>query len=436
MFGLAAVRNRRLRPVVRELEAFYDRTWTAAEIRAEQLRRFNERWQSIARIVPYYRELREQRNLPLRFESLEEFCQLLPVLDRVTIRQHQARMIDPTRPVETYRITGGSTSEPVHLPCWFSEASYGTANFWYARKWYGIQPADRLFLIWGHSHLLGSGLKGRINAVKRQVKDRLLGYYRYSGYDLTEAGLRSAARAMLKFRPAYVVAYAVALDRFVRVNADLRQRFAELRLKAAIASAESFPEPDSGRRVGEVLGCPVVMEYGAVEAGPIAYQKSDGRYAIFWRDHLIEGVASSVTPGAYEIYLTSLYPRCFPLIRYSLGDLISEDPNRADFAQRFETMMGRVSDILVLPGNTVVHSVALAHTIKDVAVVSGFQAVQHADGSLTMRYMASRELEPEEIAAVRRRLNIIHADRAGVKFQRVSSLEQTRAGKTRLIVRE
>ena len=111
-------------------------------------------------------------------------------------------------------------AEPLRVPVWKSEARIASQDLWYARSWFGISPADRLFMIWGHSHLLGNGMTGRINGLTRNWKDRLLGYQRWPAYVIGDAELRSAAEAMLRFRPGYVLGYSWALDRFARVNRE------------------------------------------------------------------------------------------------------------------------------------------------------------------------------------------------------------------------
>jgi phenylacetate-CoA ligase len=297
-------------------------------------------------------------------------------------------------------------------------------------------PSDRLFLIWGHSHLLGSGLWGWLNGSKQRLKDALLGYDRYSAYDLSERGLRGAAEALLEFEPAYVIAYAAALDRFARVNERHQAAFHRLGLKVAIATAESFPRPDSADFIAGVLGCPVAMEYGAIETGLIAHQRPDGRYVTFWRHSFLEGHESEHLPGAYEILVTSLYPRCFPLLRYRVGDLISANPNDEHFTQTFESVTGRCNDLIVLRNGGVVHSEAFSHAVKEMSSIAGYQVVQSYDGDITLNYVAREPLGPPEMEELRRRLNRINPDLTSIRVARVESLEQTIAGKTRRIFRQ
>ncbi|MEX2399819.1 MAG: hypothetical protein WD423_03540, partial [Rhodothermales bacterium] len=275
-------------------------------VRAWQLERFNEVWADIPFRVPYYVDLMGE--LPPRFNSWEEFSALMPVLDRRTVQLRGDDLFDPTEQPDYYRTTGGSSAEPVQIPSWSRERDYCTADMWYGRSWYGVDPGDRLFVMWGHRHLLGTGLSGLANKWIRGTKDALAGYRRFSAYDVSDEAMRRAGDELLDFKPDYVLAYASALDRFARVNRD--RSFAHLNLKVAIATAESFPRADSAAVIEDVLGCPVAMEYGCVETGPLAYQHPDGTYHVFWRHYYLESVPSPDVHGAHELLVTGLHPRC------------------------------------------------------------------------------------------------------------------------------
>jgi len=436
MWFLRCVRERKFRHVLAEQGEFYQKSRAPRDLRKWQLDQFNLQWQTIRRDVPYYQRLCGEDQLPPSFPAWREFQERMPVMDRRAVQNAQSALMNQRRAPDFMPTTGGSTAEPVQIPAWRSEINFATKDIWYARSWYGVSPADKLFLLWGHSHLLGKGLRGRINGVRRALLDSLLGYYRHSAYDLSEPGLREAAEALLEFGPAYVVGYAVALDRFSRINRDRRERFHRLKLKVAIATAESFPGPDSALLIGDVLGCPVAMEYGSVETGPIAHQKPDGHYSVFWRHYFLEGRESTEVPGAYELFLTSLYPRCFPLGRYKLGDLISTNPDGKDFSQEFEAGIGRCNDCVILRNGGVVHSEAFTHAVKEISSILGYQVVQSPDGAISLRYLAAKRLEPSDVEEIVRRLNRVNPYLSGVRVERVDSLEQTIAGKTRRIVRQ
>jgi phenylacetate-CoA ligase len=429
------VRARRLKRIAMGEAEFYSVSRSPAEIRDCQLMAFNDLWSGFAAQVPFFEALVRAGKAPKQFRSWDEFRDRVPIMERTLIQQSGRDLQDRSRPPNFVRTTGGSTSQPLQLPSWHSELEYANADVWFARSWFGINPEDKLFLLWGHSHQLGRGWKGKLNWKRRELKDWLLGYLRWSAYDLSGEALWRAADAMLKFRPAYVMAYAVALDRFGRANADRASEFRSLGLKAAIATAEAFPTAESAHFVAGILGSPVAMEYGSVECGPIAHQRPDGPFQIFWRHWMVEGLLSEQIPGAFEIVVTTLYPRCLPLVRYRIGDLISADPNAAQFDQTFGRVIGRCNDCVLLADGRALHSEAFSHVVKECPFVLNFQVVQKAAGDIDFTYVRAPHLEADE-TEIRRRLGIIDPLLAGVSIRQVASIPQTVAGKTRTIVSE
>ena len=435
MFGFGALRALRLRGQIREQEIFYGALRQSNEIARWQLESFNRHWPELLRTVPYLQRLSKELALPRQFSGWQAFRDALPITDRKTLQENRQAIADASQAPDYWRSTGGSTAEPIQIPAWNSEIGVATRDIWYARKWFGIAPADRLFLLWGHSHLLGSDIKGRLNSANRRLKDAMLGYCRFSAYDLSAAVLRTAADRLLAFKPAYLLAYAAALDRFARVNQDRRAAFHKLNLKVAIATAESFPTRDSAGLIEDVLGCPVAMEYGAVETGPIAHQRRRGGYGVFWRHYYVESIDASSMAGAREILVTSLYPRCVPLVRYKIGDLITINPNGGDCAQEFESVIGRCNDYVVLPNGALVHSEAFSHAVKDLAGILAYQVVQESRERITLRCVGAPGRDSDASVEIQRRLERILPGITGVQVQWVDALEQTIAGKSRRIVR-
>ena len=428
--ALRHLRARRTSQRVAEQHDFYARGGDLSTTLAWQLERFNELWRALRAGVPFFRELSSRRLLPERFGSWEEFSALMPTMSRADVRDAGDALYDTRHPIGQWRSTGGSTGEPLRFPVWNSEPAVAADDLWYARAGFNLSPADKLFLIWGHSHLLGDGMTGWFNARRRELKDWMLGYHRHSAYRLADADLRAACRNLFRFRPAYVLGYAAALDRFGRVNADRRDDLRRLGLKTVIATAESFPRSDSRELLADLFGCPLVMEYGAVETGPIAHQRPDGVYQVFWRHYFMEAVPFAAVPGASQILVTSLYPRCLPLVRYQLGDLL-EMADDVPVSRGFRAVVGRANDLVRMPGGGVFHSEALTHAVKELPL-GAFQVRQHDEG-IALRYTAARPLSESELADVRLRLGRIAEELTSIPIEHVAELELTPAGKTRRV---
>jgi len=403
----------------------------------DQLRLWNVRWAGILKNHPYWKKLQAESDLPLRFESWEEFCATVPVMTRTEVKRNTETMASVERRPDFNRITGGTTAEPVQIPAWNSERASTRADTWMARGWYGIDPASRLFLIWGHSHLFGTGARGWINARLRKADDWLLGYNRFPAYNLGAEALERAGRALLHFKPDYVIGYSVALDLFARANGHLRDRLHGLGIKAVVGAAEGFPAPDSQALLEDLFGCPVAMEYGSVETDLVAHTHPQGGYRAFWRSYFVEGERESPGP-AMKLRVTSLYERCFPLVRYELGDEVepSEETGATTLLglASFKRVCGRCNDCVVLNDGIRVHSEVFTHVVRGYREIDGYQVVQNGE-DIRVLALLHGSLEPGLQDRIRSALGKVHPQLARIPVEKVDALRRTRAGKTPMVVR-
>ncbi|MEO1102238.1 MAG: hypothetical protein AAFW98_00665 [Pseudomonadota bacterium] len=357
-------------------------------------------------------------------------------MDKTRIKPILATVPDSAMPGVTFRSTGGSTGEPFRFPVAPEEANHAALDIWLGRRRLGITPADPMFLLWGHAHLLGSGFRGAINKMRRQVSDRLLGYTRVSAYDLADEDLQLAGDRLIADKPFYAVGYSSALDRFARVNADRARDFATLNLKAVIATAEGFPRADSRAVIGATFGAPVAMEYGAVETGPLAYEDpaTGNGFAVFHIHHRLT-LRGGDGPAAGEVLVTSLTPRALPLMRYALGDLavpgaITPDGGITQIAR----VIGRCNDVVTLPTGANIHSEAFTHCMRDMSGIAAYQVVAPQGDWPRLRYAAPHELPKDATQTVRRRLAVVDPALAEIALERVDSLPLSVAGKHRMVV--
>lgn len=429
MRPVARVRARRLVREVQALEALRSAMDDPSARRRWQLERLNERWAEARRHVPYWSA--RERDLPARFQSLEEYVARVPETTRAVVQEGGPQLSDRRRRPDVWRMTGGSTSQPIRLGAWSSEFREVRADTWLGRAWYGVSPDDSLFMLWGHAHLLGTGAAGWLAAQSRQLRDRLVGYLRYSAYDLRPAAMRDAGDALLRHAPRWVVGYAVALDAFAAANADRAGAFARLGLRVAVATAESFPRPESAERVADVLGCPVGMEYGAVETGVLAHTRPGGPFEVFWHRYLIDTVAGE---RGHRVLVTSLFPRCTPLFRYDMGDEVELGQEPALAPDRLLRVLGRCNDYLEMEDGARVHSELFSHAVRACPEVRAFQVVA-SPRRIDLHVVAPHPLSEEAGQGIRSRLSRIHPALAEVEVTRVEALRQTAAGKTRMIVR-
>ncbi len=435
MTFVAKWRSNRLQTSLSTYRHRYAAANSLAEAAEMQLADLNAAWiESLAR-SPWARAIAKAENLPERFASWAEFDTRTPVLDKKRLRQSLAEVESAAGNVQ-WRATGGSTGEPFNFPVWPEEAQASGLDIWLGRACLDIHPDDPVFLLWGHAHLLGTGVKGAINRIKRSASDRLLGYTRVSAYALAPSNLTAGCDRLLASKARYVIGYSSALDRFARHNSDRANDIAKLKLKAVIATAEGFPRSDSTEVVRHTFGAPVVMEYGAVETGPLAYQDHDGSFPVF-HAHYRLSFRGGEGPAANEVLVTSLYPRALPLMRYALGDLAEVAPGDIEQGSlmRLRRVVGRCNDIVTLPSATVVHSEAFTHCVRDIPGLEAFQVVIGEGAWPRIRYTAAADLPDSAVSEIRRRLSLIDQGMEGTAFERVDGMALSVAGKHQMMVK-
>lgn len=283
--------------------------------------------------------------------------------------------------------------------------------------------------------MLGAGWKALVRRNVRELKDWLVGICRFSAYDLRPTALRAAIGAMVRFRPDYLMGYSVALDLLARACEELKLDLRRLELKMVLGAAECFPTSDSPQRLSNLFGCPVAMEYGSVETGLMAHTWPEGGYRVFWKTYFLE--AEEPTSGiGRPVLVTSLFPRCVPLIRYRIGDEIVLDNNGEPSygLASFQRVLGRCNDYVLLSDGAVLHSEVFTHAVRWCEEVLGYQVVQNGR-EIQLRIMPRGNLSVESRREIQARLAKIHPALAEMPLVEVEQLQQTIAGKTNMVVR-
>ncbi|MFO8238277.1 MAG: hypothetical protein R6U00_08545 [Prochlorococcaceae cyanobacterium] len=326
-----------------------------------QLKKLNALWSEACDRVPYYQELRAQ-GLPRNFGSLDAFASIVPVFEKKTLQTEGQRSFAPLEKgqFKWYASGGSTTAEPTRFPKNQSEILIQEGSEWYLRSLIGITPKDPYFRIWGHRHLLGRGPERLFRIVERDIKDKCLGMTRFSAYNLSSEKVQQGIRRLQESSSSYVLGFSKALEAFAEELLKSKGSSCLSQYKGVIATAECFSSGESRKRVEEAFGCPVYMEYGSMETGPIAQEVASGEYHVAWNKYLLEALPTA--EGTYKLLVTALYPRAFPLFRYDLGDLVSGFDQTLSIKQ-FKAIDGRSNPIFIAPSGNRIHSVPIIHTL-------------------------------------------------------------------------
>ncbi len=413
----------------RELAAVDSPEWARRQLAA-----FQRVWVDAVSDVPYYGSLVASGRAPAEVQSWAD-VRGLPVLTRQLLQDRPAEFLRRSGPPDGFAITGGSTGSPVRLGIGRTERDLMRIVKLSEWQKLGYELSSRLFVVWGHSHLLGTGWRGILNHRLRLLTDAYLGYRRVDAHRLSPAVCEQYAEAIVRFRPTGVIGYAAALDLLARYTPQFRARFRALGLRFVLLTAESPPRPDTVALLEDSFGCPVVQEYGGAEFGQVAFKVGSATFEVYDDLNYLEcEPAEDAEPEAYPILLTSLYPRYVPLVRYRVGDAVF-GPSRLPHghATRFDSLAGRVNDTIQLDDGDSIHSVSVIHCIRQEPSVYNIQMTLY-DKGIDICLVSSATDKPALEARIRARLAQVHPSLAGVRFTYAEDLQTNRAGKRRWFV--
>ena len=415
-----------------------------------QLSKIQEVWRDAVGDVPYYGRLVKEGRAPVDIESWSDFFKI-PELNREILQDHKEEFLRRSGPPDLWRMTGGSTGNPVKFGVWNSEDA--VIRMLKLVLWHrvGYCPSDRLFLIWGHSHLLGTGWRRYWNHFVRKTKDAVLGYKRVDAYSLSRDLCENYAEELLRYRPAGLIGYSAVLDYFVRALPERWEEFRALGLKFVMPCAEPAPRDDSFELLGQVFGCPVIQEFGGVDFGHVGMKLGAGPFQVFGDYNFLETVEQSIVDSERRILdskngntekfsqngaalVTSLYRRYLPLIRYRQGDVLDGAQKSVQgHVMSFDKLHGRINDMVSLADGVSVHSVAVFHCTHQEPSVLNIQMILEDQGTKILLVTCDGHNAEAEFR-IRHRLGQISPLLGKAKIEAVEDLVTTRAGKRRWFV--
>jgi phenylacetate-coenzyme A ligase PaaK-like adenylate-forming protein len=405
---------------------------TPAARQARQLQGLQQSWADAVADIPYYESLVKSGAAPPQVGSWSDVA-AIPPLTRQAIQDAPAAFLRRSRAPASMMITAGSTGTPLRLG--MEQAERDLMRVVKMAEWqaFGYTPGARLFLIWGHSHLLGTGWLRHYQQARRTLADAFLGYRRVDAYRLNRADCHAHALTLLQFRPIGIIGYASVLDLFARYTTAFRARFRALGIRFVLSTAEAPPRPDTAPLIEDHFGCPMVEEYGGAEFGQVAFRSGSGGFRVYGDLNYVECESPATADGGAAL-ITSLYGRYMPLIRYRVGDLLA-GPDRLSngHVDSFAAVGGRINDVIHLAGGDAIHSVAVFHCIHQEPSVQNIQMVLRDEGiDICLVSMATERVALE--ARLRQRLSQVHPALGRARFVYGEDVQASRAGKRRWFV--
>jgi phenylacetate-CoA ligase len=435
------VRRRPTLKLLRELQR--SERASLDELRARQRRDLAALLQHAYDHVPFYRRRFEAIGaIPADISDLDNLAKL-PPLTRDQAREARDSRCARTHPLPVIRkTTGGTTGQPLVIRYDLGSEYWRQAVKLRGFGWAGYRVGDRALHYWGEATLPDNRLASRLkraadHAIKRE---RTLDCGRRG-----DEHLRAVVRDIERHRPRVLLCYAQAgadLARYV-VRQGLRT-WSDIRV---IAGAEKLTAGDRAI-MEEAFGPHIFETYGCRETMLIATECEAHAGLHLSMENLIvelvvreDGHERPAAPGELgEVVITDLHNFGMPFIRYKNGDLAiagahARCPCGRNHA-RLQSVEGRETDTLRDREGRRVSGMIFNLIISPLAdAVDAFQAVQHADRSITLRLVPSDRFDEGAAAHLRRNFDR-YLPGISIAIDRVAEIPLTRGGKRRLVVAE
>lgn len=342
--------------------------------------------------VPYYDDLKGESNL-------DSF----PVVNKVTIRQHEDRFLEDGLDRTTLHIasTSGSTGTPFRLFHDLVKRRRVNAETIYWGRIAGYEVGRPLYHIkvWSARNRMSKPAFAARNIFPIDVAT------------LQENDLLGLLGTMAKHRDSVsVLSYASALENLAHAMTR-RDDWPRPRIVGMIGQSEHF-STEARSVLAERLGCNPVSRYGLEELGIVAQQvpNGDGNYLVNRASHFVEVLALDsdrpAEPGHLgRIVVTDLINRAQPLIRYDTGDLGAFALDAAgNIDDRWlRTIEGRRVDQIYDATDRPVSSMFMYKIWFRYPEIGQYQLIQHDRGQYTLRLNVTAAFsKSHEIAAALR----------------------------------
>jgi phenylacetate-CoA ligase len=293
---------------------------------------------------------------------------------------------------------------------------------------------DSTVLLWGHSHLFGSGVKGQINEFKRRFLDWVVNINRLNAYDLSLATIENYFQKIREGDPVCIIGYTSSLFSISRYiieqGIDFRPKAA---LQGIIVTSETVTENDI-KIIQQAFRSRVIIEYGTAETSVIAYSLpgSDG-LRVFWDSFIAQ------TDIDNQLMLTTIYNREFPLINYNTSDIVKPLTQAQESIFWIENVKGRARDnvrIRTLYGGALeLSGILIVHILKGIHGIFSISYQQASNDAIDIFLVSDKKLDLKFLhTKFMKELSSEYRDfdSSAIRFHQIEQLPKTIAGKAKI----
>lgn len=345
------------------------------ELKSIQENKFKELIDFAFNYSPYYKKKLNDLNIVREdINSVDDLVKL-PILEKDELRENAEAIIS------TYKFnkvivseTSGTSGQPLKFIKNEEWDSMNRAAMYRGYSWYGVNPWDKNGYFWGYN------ISGK-DHFKIKLLDILQNRFRIFSYNENEIisftkKLKSAD---------YIEGYSSMIYEVAKRINSIEGIQKPKNIKLIKGTSEKIYD-NYHEETLKAFGSKIRSEYGAAEAGLIAFECPEGYMHINSENVIVEEIDG-------EIVVTNLMSKSFPIIRYKLGDKVELAP------EDFKCACGRkhpvILDVLGRVGKNIIGktnnypSLTFYYVFKNLAlnhdIMLNYQAIQNEKGKIFLK---------------------------------------------------
>ncbi len=379
----AKFRNPSLFPIYKQLKAteFIDKK----ELNALQLQKLRNLLQSAYQHSTFYKTLFDEHHFDPNINDFNDIKKLPTISKSDLIKQNKA--IHSTKRFQKKMLAETSGTSGEALAFYRNEEwdSTNRASVMRCYDWYGVKPWSKNGYFWGYNI-------DEKEATKVKILDRLQNRIRIFKYD--DESITAFAKQLngAKFLSGYSSMIFQIAKKVNQLNLSIEG------IKMVKGTSEMILDAYQPE-VEKAFGCKMISEYGAAEAGLIAYECPQGNMHINMENVYVEVDENN------EIIITNLVSDSFPIIRYRLGDVVSLSEEQCKcgrhhtiikeiFGRKGASIVGKRKEYPALTFYYVFKNIAL----KDDILIN-YKAEQRQAGSVLLKIEGEPNSQWEDLIA-------------------------------------
>lgn len=368
-------------------------------------------------------------------KALKQF----PILNKQQFASSKDQYLNPNSDKKSLipNQSGGSTGEPVSFFLDRDTVEWYEAARWRGLSWWDIQIGDRSVMVWGAPVELTKNQHMIYRFKERFLKNRII----ISAYNLNPNSIRYYMEMIHKFKPKYLYGYASALYMLseLMVTHGYKLNFTP---KAVVSTSETLHDYQR-EMIEKAFGCPTVNEYGAKDAGILAYECPQGHMHISVENVYIETISMDTQENLNQgesgfILVTDLNNYTMPRIRYMLGDVGSIDHKSISCDVHLPTMKsieGREDDFFVSENGELVHGHYFNHLFRSTNGIRQFQIVQLDKSTVNLKIVKGPLFDENELHLILDKIKQ-KMGKINLTIEYVNHIPPTSSGKFRYAIRK